>query len=140
MPLFFAGAAVPFILPAAYFSIAALSGTEADPKMFKGALIEPSIGCGILFSLAAIRNFSPSKSAGYVACLIRVGIAGIVGGFLVGLLDVFFLSQNYSYDPDPWYPMWISLAVSIPACYTFVSTKKLMAEQTSLEIKKSTED
>lgn len=127
--MFFAGAAIPFLIPATYFAVAAFNGTEADTLLFESAMIGPSVGCGILFSLAAIRNFSPPKPEGFVRCLILVGVAAIVWAIFANLVDFLFVPVHQSYATDPWQPLRALILISVPACYTFLSTKKRMANQ-----------
>lgn len=133
LPLFFIGAAIPFLSAflTIFFATIVLSGNEDAPELFDPELFshltEPCLACGTLFFLAAIRNFSPSQHEGFVKCLIRVGIAGIVWMFFAHWADFLFRVLP-SGTNAPWL-LRALIVVLIPACYTYLSTKKQMAKQ-----------
>jgi len=126
VPAFFAGAIIPLLLPVIYLAYTWVSGEEFDSALFDSALVAPSVGCGMLFSFAAIRNQSPSEATGFVTCLMAIGVFGIVGLIFSTLVAFAFSLGTQTYDSDPWLPIRALLAISIPACYTYVSTQKRM--------------
>ena len=127
VPMFFVGAAIPFAIPAICFVVDALSGNSAE--LIDSTLAWPSVGCGMLFSLAAVRNFSPPKPAGFFACLMVVGSVGIACLVFASLLAVLSIALRQSYGQIAWRPVWLLLVVLAPVCFTYFSTKKLMFEQ-----------
>ena len=116
-----------WLFPAICFVVAALGGNSAE--LIDSTLAWPSVGCGMLFSLAAVRNFSPPKPAGFFACLMVVGSVGIACLVFASLLAVLSIALRQSYGRIAWRPVWLLLVVLAPVCFTYFSTKKLMYEQ-----------
>lgn len=126
IPAFLLGAIIPLLIPATYFLFASISGGDYDSRLFDSALTVPCIGCGVLFSMAAIRHYSPARKTGFVASLMRIGVLAIIGMVFMTLVSLTFDLEPQAYDSDPYLPLRGLLAISIPASYTYLSTRKLM--------------
>jgi len=127
IPAFLLGAIIPLLIPATQFLFASISGGDYDSILFDSALTVPCIGCGVLFSMAAIRHYSPARKTGFVTCLMRIGVVAILGIVFMTLVSPTFALEPQTYDSDPL-PLRGLLAIPIPACYTYLSTRKLMVK------------
>lgn len=125
-PLSIGAALIPLLLPVTYHLLALRFNWDIDHELFDDALILPSIGCGALFFAAGIRNYSPAQQTGMIPCLMSIGIFTIAGLVLMSVATLVFSLEACTYESDPWLPVRVLLAVSIPACYTICSTRKRM--------------
>jgi hypothetical protein len=129
VPLALFGAFVPF----AAFSTIALArwmfghylwiDVIDDFRRMPSTLVGASIGCALVFALAALANYTQAQQrAGLLRSIILVGFAGIAGLVVMSIVTVVFNLGPQSYLCDPWLGLRVAIAAIIPCVYAVALT------------------
>ena len=114
---------IGFILQFVQTTSSSYAGSPAnDLTSLFHEFLDASIGCGILFALSAVLNFSPRIRLGYVRCLLLVGLSAFAGALLSGSATLLLGLEQRTYTDDPFRWLRVLLAASIPTIYTVVHT------------------
>ncbi len=82
----------------------------------------PAFGCGFVFGLVAILNYTPAARIGLLRAIIFVGLATMGGGLVSSIMTAIFGLQPRAYDSDPWQWLRVFVAFLIPLIYTVLHT------------------
>ena len=140
IPLGILGFAIPLTVALVLQLIQTMNSSYAgspasDSTSLFYEFLDASIGCGVLFALSAILNFSPRIRLGYVRCLLLVGLSAFAGAILSGVATLLFGLEQRTYTHDPWRWLRVLIAVSMPVAYTFIQTfRRFSLPQTLTEV------
>lgn len=79
-------------------------------------------GCAVLAGLGAVLNYGPAVRLGMVRAMLYVGLSMLAGLMVMGIAATTLDLSPQSYTSDPWGPLRLMIALSIPCTYTFVHT------------------
>ena len=124
------GAVIPSLYFLTLLALRWLSGAQSEFLISDfdwDGVLPPSIGCGIVFALSAIRNHAPAIQIGIIRSLMWVGGSFVLGGFLARIAAISFGLEPVSYDSDPWAWLRLTIALAVPAAYAFCVIRKEVA-------------
>ncbi len=76
-----------------------------------------NIGAMILFALTGLVHFTCSESPGFLRTIIKIGLATIIGVFLMMIATVVFEMRTMSYTEDPNAPTRLAIFSCVPIVY-----------------------
>ncbi len=76
-----------------------------------------NIGAMILFALTGLVHFTCSESPGFLRTMIKIGLATIIGVFLMMIATVVFEMRTMSYTEDPNAPTRLAIFSCVPIVY-----------------------
>ncbi len=79
--------------------------------------LHANIGAMILFALTGLVHFTCKESPGFLRTMIKIGLATIIGVFLMLIATVVFELRTMSYTEDPNAPTRLAIFSSVPIFY-----------------------